>query len=226
MKKIKLTKQDLRSLGIIALLLIWHFGLYFSSNIFVKNPTILNNPIEDKIPNVHFFVIFYLTWYFLLIIVPFILSRHSQKYFKIYCVTYMLCWVFSVAFFILMPTAIQVPKFESNDIFSSLCNMIYSNDNPADGTSIEGYWTISNVFPSGHTLSSTLFIYTVWMSKKVPKKTCWIITILSILVIASTILIKQHVFIDLIGGFILVTIVYFTVKYIFEKREKQKRKVK
>lgn len=80
------------------------------------------------------------------------------------------------------------------------------------------YAVAANVFPSGHTMVSVLFIYCTVFCKQVKRSITVIISIMSIGVIASTIFIKQHVFIDFVGGFVLATIVFFAVKYYFDKK--------
>lgn len=213
-----LQKKDIKTFAIIVVILLIYFGLYFFAKQFVVNPTILNNEIEDKIPLIPVFILFYMAWYFLLVIVPFILSRKSDKYFKIYCVSYVLCWIIAFFFYVFLPTAVKVPIIESNDVFSFLCNVIYPNDMQRNSVENIGYAVAANVFPNGHTIASMLFIYCTAFCKQVKKSTTIIIACLSIGIIASTIFIKQHVFVDLLGGFIIATIVFFAVKYFFDKK--------
>ena len=127
-------KHDLKSLGIIALLLIFHFGSYFFAKVFVDDPLILNNEIED-----------------------------------------------------------QIPQVQDINIFSNLCNFIYSSDIQQNSTENIPYAIVANVMPSGHTIASLLFVYCCVCYKEVSTRTTIVIAVISTLIIASTIFIKQHV---------------------------------
>lgn len=68
-----------------------------------------------------------------------------------------------------------------------------------------------NCFPSMHCIISFLFIFSVIGCRNLSNKYKWVISILSCLIVISTLLVKQHVVVDVISGFIISSFVYFIV---------------
>lgn len=217
MEKNKKFNKNIKYLLIIFAMIIFHFSLYLVSKFFVSNPQVLNNDFEDKIPLFPVFIIFYFSWYIALIAVPFFLAKKDKENFKIYCVSFITCAIITFPIFIFFPTALKVPEIQNNDIFSLLCNFIYEHDIDEVSSISVGFPVTINCFPSGHTIISLLFIYSYLFSKNMKYSDKFIVTIISILIIISTIFVKQHVFIDLVGGFILATAVFLSVRFIFRK---------
>lgn len=96
--------------------------------------------------------------------------------------------------FIVMPTTITRPEITGSGISSTLSQLIYNADSP------------DNLFPSIHCLESWLCFRGSIRCKKVGKCYRIVMFIAAILVFASTVLVKQHVFIDIIGGIAVVEI--------------------
>jgi membrane-associated phospholipid phosphatase len=93
--------------------------------------------------------------------------------------------VLSVLIFIFFPTFVHRPEITGTDIFSNILNLVYAND------------FVYNAAPSGHTFYTILCFF--YLNKFAPKqKYLW--AIISILIIISTVLTKQHNLIDVILG--------------------------
>lgn len=92
--------------------------------------------------------------------------------------------------FLVYPTCMTArPIPEGRDLFSRLCAMIFFVDTPPD-----------NLFPSIHCMESWMCLRLTMQSKKLPpwvKAGCGVFTLL---VFASVLLVKQHVFIDVPAG--------------------------
>lgn len=100
-------------------------------------------------------------------------------------------------------TEVLRPIIASTDFFSQLTNTIYKYDMP------------NNTFPSLHvalTSSITAFVY------EKDTKVGLVLIPLTILIILSTMLIKQHVFLDIIGGLMLVFVVFKLRKYLILRK--------
>lgn len=218
------TKKDIRNILIILALVFFDVLIYMTSKQFPNEPLILNNEIEDKIPLVPVFIIPYILWWVLIIIVPFYISRKSDKAFMIYVFTFAICFALTFPFYVFFPTAVKIPVFESTDFFSWLCNFVYSVDIPL-GAEHSQYYLPNNCLPSGHTLASMIIIYTTSTCKKINKGLKIFIDITMVIVIISTILVKQHVVVDLIAAIIISTLVFFVVRYFVNKYYGRRRNI-
>jgi membrane-associated phospholipid phosphatase len=95
---------------------------------------------------------------------------------------------------------------EFKSISEYLVNIIYKMDTP-----------VLNCFPSMHCVISFIFIYVSLTEKNLNIKYKVLLTIWSLLVIVSTLFVKQHVLVDVISAFILSLIVFILaskIKYL------------
>lgn len=116
----------------------------------------------------------------------------------------------TLIFFIALPTQIVRPVVEDGGFLNWLTQLIYSSDKPI------------SLFPSIHCLESWMCFRTATMMAK-PKR--WYICVqfvFTLLVFASVVFVKQHYFVDILGGVAVVEIGLFVYKkwdktHIFEK---------
>ena len=180
-------------------LILFDSTLYLCSKLIQGPPNLLISNIDNKIPFVHMFVYIYAILYILLFLVPLVLyTKNKEKYYQ-YFVSSILAVIISNIIFIIYPTTVIRPTIPYNNITNYILNIIYQIDTPA-----------INCFPSLHCLISFLFIYYINTSN-INNKIKLTISILSILVVLSTILIKQHILIDVISAFILSIIIFIIV---------------
>ena len=87
-----------------------------------------------------------------------------------------------------MPTTMERAVIEGNDVFSGMVALIYSIDAPV------------NLFPSIHCLESW-FCFRGSLNRRYFSRT-WTIAmgVMTVLVFLSTVLIKQHLVVDMIGA--------------------------
>ena len=110
---------------------------------------------------------------------------------------------------------LRVEEFANDNILTKMMQFIYNTD------------TNTNVFPSIHTFNSVGAFIIICKSHILGKlKSVKIVSaILSVLIIMSTVILKQHSIVDLIGGVVLGIVMYFvvyTIKWenIFSKKNK------
>ncbi len=89
------------------------------------------------------------------------------------------------------------PEIVDGNVFDWMTSVIYQIDQP------------NNLFPSIHCLESWIIARAAFKQKKTSKAYAYVMLILTILVFASTVLVKQHVFVDIIGGIAVVEIGLF-----------------
>ena len=88
-----------------------------------------------------------------------------------------------------------------SSISEYLVSVVYKLDTP-----------VLNCFPSMHCIISFIFIYVSLTDKKFNLKCKLFIVIWAMLVILSTVFVKQHVLVDVISAFIISLFVFLVVK--------------
>lgn len=197
----QLNKRKIDSLIILGVILCYVF--YFIVLRLPLERHVVYVGVDDMIPFWEVFIIPYVIWY------PFVWGPLFYFYIKDResFLHFGLCLVIGMAIgtttFILYPSMIdfQPQEFPRDNIFSYLVGLMYASDEP------------HNVLPSMHCYCAVAVWIGLWKSKSLGGKLWVRITsaVIAILICLSTVLIKQHSFVDLVTGVILALIVGFVV---------------
>ena len=143
----------------------------------------------------------------------FIYKSNKEKYIKLVLAT-ITSLIMLYIFFILYPSKVIRPDINSyNDLTTFILYIVYKVDSP------------TNCFPSGHCLLCFTLIYSLLDNQTISNKLKMPALIINILIIMSTLFVKQHVILDVISAFVLATInYYFTVNLKFFNQIKKKMK--
>ena len=190
-------KDNKNRIIILVFVFIFQSFIYFISKFFQHDPIYLNNVIDSKITFIPYFVVFYFIWYFLLILVPLLILKYDKKVFDRYMVVSIIYSIIEGMIFILFPTTMDREPLVIDSVFTWLINIIYKLDTP-----------VCNLFPSAHCAFSILFIISILDVKEIKNNYKVLIIVTSVLIILSTVFIKQHVVIDIFGAFIIIPIYY------------------
>lgn len=203
MKKL-INKKEFLPIFVIIMAVIVQLVLYKISILLQgKSINVMMN-IDDKIPFNEVAIIPYALWYILLFLVPFIIYKKDKKDFIKYLAIWICMDFIADIIYIIIPTTVSRPKLICDNILCSMTNIVYFIDTP-----------IRNCFPSLH--CSTAVIWFLFMfNKKYDNKYRIPIIIISLLVPISTLVIKQHAFIDAVGG-ISYGILIYSLANIFHK---------
>ena len=153
--------------------------------------------VDTLIPLVSVFVIFYLL-FFILFVMSFIYFWNDYKAYVSLCISMMLILIIAFLTYTIYQTLIIRPVIPDGNFFDNIVNYLYYID------------TNRNNFPSLHVSISTLI--TLFIYKK-DKALGTLLIPFTILIILSTMFIKQHMFIDVLGGLLLALIVFYFVGY-------------
>lgn len=171
---------------------------YTITQLFIREPILIGSELDSKIPFLSEFIYFYVIWYPMLIIVPYILHLcNKQKFYK-YSVSVIMCALIGSVIFLIFPTTVERAVISGTSISEKIISLIYQADARA-----------LNCFPSFHCILSLLFILSVYKDKKIPIICRVAIEILSIFIILSTLFIKQHVIYDFIGALIISVVTWY-----------------
>ena len=161
----------------------------------------LELPIDGRIPFVAPFIIFYLLAFAQWVISYVLIAREGREFCYRFVYGDIIAKLFCLFFFLFFPTTLERPEIMGNGIFEKVVNWIYEVDAPV------------NLFPSIHCLESWCCIRAAFAMKKTPRWYRAFTLILSLGVFASTLLIKQHVLLDVFGGIAVYEAGYFCSRF-------------
>lgn len=173
-------------LPLIALLLI-NFIAYYGSRLLTRGAMFydLSIALDAQIPFCPAFIVFYILayaqWFFGFIII----AREDRETCRRVMGGEMIAKLICLACFVAIPTCITRPEVNGNGVFERLTQLIYRCDAPI------------NLFPSIHCLDSWLCFRGAQKLRRVPRWYAPSMLVLTLFVFASTVLVKQHVLVDI-----------------------------
>lgn len=188
----KFIKENKKFVISVTILMLGQSILYWFLKLFQTNPTYIYFYLDDKIPFLGRFVYIYNMFYpFCLIAFYFLYKKDAKTYYKSIIagiIGFLICDII----FLFIPTIMYRPIIPDIDPITNLVLKItYLYDNPP-----------LNCFPSIHCLFCFQVIYGYIMSKYNIKVKIPVITF-SLLIIVSTLLVKQHFVYDVIASFLI-----------------------
>jgi len=168
-------------------------GVFLASKIYAPlnhGPAVLHlgTPLDDALPLVPLFVIPYVSLepliYFSLI--AFLVFR--TRIFQSAALSLIVAMLVSYAVYLILQTEVVRPVVAGSDLFSRMVRDVYAGDNPY------------NDFPSLHTSLSTIIAIHWW---RIDRRLGIIDGAWTVLIVASTVLVKQHYVADVVSGLLL-----------------------
>ena len=168
-------------------------AVYFINEIYFllnHGPAVINlrTPLDAALPVVPIFVIPYVSLnpFVYATLVLFLLFR--TRIFQSACLAMILTWFISFGFYYFLQSEVIRPVLTGTDLLTRMIQNVYAGDNPY------------NDFPSLHTSISTILAIH-WF--RFDRQIGIVVAIWTVLIVASTVLIKQHYVADIAGGLIL-----------------------
>lgn len=156
----------------------------------------LTTDLDLMIPYVEIFVVPYLLWYLFiggtLIYLCFRSREQYQRVILAYAISLIACYTIYYYF----QTTVQRPELTGTAPLTKLMRFVYGNDQPF------------NCFPSLHCLTCFLMMIAV-RNGKFSKLVYWVVQVSSVVIIASTLFVKQHVILDAVGALIVAELSYY-----------------
>jgi len=205
-KKKSQSNTNIKKIITILLLIIFQTSLYFFAKFTPFEYHIVNIEFDNCIPFISIFVFPYILWYISLFLVPYLFSKYDETLYRVYIKTIFISLLIAFLIYYFYPTTLIRDSVEVKDIPTYLISLIYEIDTPA-----------INCLPSAHCILSFVHIYITLIIKKMNKKVKGLIITQSILVILSTVFIKQHVIVDVISAYVLSLVVYL-ITYFYAKK--------
>ena len=166
-------------------------------------------PLDDKIPFCEYFIIPYCMWHPLLFLMTVYLAFYDVETFRKYMwfvlaglvSAIVVCWIFPNG------QDLRPAVMEQHNFFTWMVQYTYSLD------------TNTNVFPSVHVLGVMAALFAIWHTPGMKKWTWRVFSALyGALIIASTLFVKQHAFIDVVAALVVGAIAYVIIYVIIGGR--------
>jgi membrane-associated phospholipid phosphatase len=160
------------------------------------NRVFLESPLDRALPVVPLFAIPYVSLipYIGLSLLVFLFFR--VRVYRSAALTMIIVWFISYAFYFFLQSYIARPHITGTDPFSGMIRSIYASDQPY------------NDFPSLHTSLSTIIAIHWW---RFDRRIGVAAAVWTALIVASTVLVKQHYLADVGSGLVLAGVTSFLV---------------
>ncbi|MGJ7922184.1 phosphatase PAP2 family protein [Neobacillus sp. LXY-4] len=153
--------------------------------------------LDRQIPLIKIFVIPYVFWYvFIFIGLLYLAYKNRKLYFQTllqFNIGRLICY----GVYIVYQTHVPRPELTGDDWLIDLVQFVYRSDEPF------------NCFPSIHVLTSYLIMKAYLGAEDIPRVYKVAVTVMSVLIIASTQFIKQHVLLDILGAIVVAEVMTY-----------------
>jgi membrane-associated phospholipid phosphatase len=148
----------------------------------------LRSPIDQALPVVPLFVVPYVSLQPFIYgsLVVFLLFR--TRIFQSAVLSMIVTFLVSYIFFAFLQTYVDRPVLTGDDVFTRMVRDVYAGDHPF------------NDFPSLHVSTSTIIAIHWW---RLNRRRTWPLLVWAGLIAISTVMVKQHYVVDIVGGLIL-----------------------
>lgn len=176
--------------------LVLYFPIYVLTFFIIEKNTptsgywVTDLPLDNYIPFVPGFAVFYVIWYPLFVMVGIPTLIRDGEAFKRWMFYLMVVLTGTLIFDVLVPNGqhLRPENVQVDGLGTWIMSIIWAADTP------------TNVFPSMHVLGCIGDIICCFDSKVFKPWHRAVITVLCVLCMASTVLVKQHAFIDTVGA--------------------------
>jgi membrane-associated phospholipid phosphatase len=180
--------------------------LFEVENLFIVGKYKMYSPIDDRIPFVPVFVIFYFLWYAMIAVIGIYFLLKSKEDLRKTFLSINISTAAAIIIYFLFPNYQALrPLSYGSDFFSQWVKMLQSGDSPS--------------------VCITLFLGVVSCKLLKGRKLIkLLVLILTVLICVSTVFIKQHSVVDVAAGILLSAAVYMYVYIISEKIQAKRTK--
>jgi membrane-associated phospholipid phosphatase len=160
--------------------------------------------LDRVTPFIPQFILPYIIWYGFIFAILIWLMIKDGKLYAITLGSIVVGLLASYGVYAVFQTTVPRPAVPGQDIFSHLIRLVYNNDKPY------------NAFPSIHVLTSYIIFLVSYETKVYSKELALGSQALSILIIFSTVFLKQHVLLDVAGGIVFGWAAYKLLSYAYD----------
>ncbi len=205
-------KFDISNQAVICMAIVYGFNMlvYEATRLTFTDATIFHNmsiSLDSKIPFAPFMILFYGGWFPYLVINFYLITSNTRDKAIHFVSAHVLGEFIAGIIFMTYPTMMERPVVTGNDIFSLLVKFTFFMDSP------------NNLFPSIHCFAATMAVLGTIGRKDLPWQFRLFNVFFALCVYASTVMIRQHVLVDIPAGIGIALVGWFST-YPFVKLKK------
>lgn len=185
--------------------------LYYLTNQDTVQVYNFSTRIDEWIPFLKVFILPYMIWYPFVYISLFVLMVRNRKLYYKFMLVLNLCFVVCFYIYTQYQTTFIRPVATGTDWLSWMVQLVQTYDQPY------------NCFPSLHVVTSYLVVRAYAKSSGFQTRTRLLVYGIGISIILSTLFVKQHVLMDVIGGIGVVEVMVGLVTVVERLRLRQKK---
>lgn len=167
-------------------------------------------PLDGRIPFRPAWIVIYILAYLQWAVGYILIARENQAHCNRVIAGELIAKLICMLIFMALPTCIDRPEVEGSGFLASLTRLIFAADLPG------------NLFPSIHCLESWICFRGAVGMKRVPRWYAPAMLVLTLLVFASTVLVKQHVLVDIPAGILVGEVGLLLANQLFAIRQRRK----
>lgn len=171
--------------------------VYFGTQFIEGEPHLLGNALDKAIPFVPVFIYPYVFWYVMLATMALLLYAFSAETFAKYAMASVLAVIIAGVIFLAYPTTLERPEVELRGFTGRLISFVYNGD-----------YRCVNCLPSLHCTLAFLFMFGALSCAPMPLAIKLGVCVISLAIVAATLLVKQHVIVDAVAALLLAGIVW------------------
>lgn len=175
----------------LVLVILFNFLCYYIPKAFESQRSdlhMISTALDDALPRIPAFILIYVLAYVQWVVAYIVITRDSREHCCRFVSGELTSKVIAMAILLIYPTTFRRPPVEVTSFTTWVMSLIYKSDTP------------TNLFPSMHCVASWFCFRGSLGLKKMPKWYAWAQGFFSLLVFASVLLVKQHVWPDILGG--------------------------
>jgi len=175
----------------LVLVILFNFLCYYIPKALESHRSdlhMISTRLDDALPRIPAFILIYVLAYVQWVVAYIIITRDSREHCCRFVSGELISKIIAMIILLVYPTTFIRPPVEVTSFSTWLMSLIYQSDTP------------TNLFPSMHCVASWFCFRGSLGLKRMPKWYAWAQGFFSLLVFASVLLVKQHVWPDILGG--------------------------
>ena len=175
----------------LVLVILFNFLCYYIPKALESHRSdlhLISTRLDDALPRIPAFILIYVLAYVQWVVAYIVITRDSRERCCRFVSGELTSKIIAMIILLAYPTTFVRPPVEVTSFTTWVTSLIYKSDTP------------TNLFPSMHCVASWFCFRGSLGLKKMPKWYAWAQGFFSLLVFASVLLVKQHVWPDILGG--------------------------
>lgn len=186
-----LMNDKVRSAAVVICAVILQTTIYYTGRLFGSGAYPVGSALDSKIPYISGFIYLYVSWFILIFLIPYMISRYDKESFFKHMTALALSLFITLIIYIAFPTIMERYVITTDTFNDRIVRAVYAKG------------SVLCCAPSLHILLATLFVFPVFRNDAIPDLFKIFTYTMSLGITLSTVFVKQHVLIDIPASMIV-----------------------